>query len=112
MKIESKNCTLTESLKTHLNSCNQKLQTHFPDKIENVSIHLSIEKHLMIVNLSVILKGKILNFKNKDTDMYKSISDTFDKAIRHTRKLKEKEISKTKSSNIKFEEEVENEINL
>lgn len=87
VSIAGRHLEMTDAMKSHVEGQLEKVRHHF-DKVIDVDVVLSVEKHRHTAEVTVHANGVHIHGKETSTDMYVSIDTVVDKIDRQILKFK------------------------
>ncbi|HOJ67307.1 MAG TPA: ribosome-associated translation inhibitor RaiA [Candidatus Hydrogenedentes bacterium] len=87
--ITGRHMELTDALKSYIETGLKKIRTHF-DKVIDVEVVLSVEKHRHIAEINLHANGVRIHSREESSDMYASVDAVLDKLTRQVRKYKDR----------------------
>jgi putative sigma-54 modulation protein len=87
--VTGRHMEMTEALKTHIDGCIGKLETHF-DQVIDADVVLDVQKHRHIAEVNVHANGLRIHSRESSQDMYASLDAVMTKLEKQIRKYKER----------------------
>jgi putative sigma-54 modulation protein len=89
VSIAGRHLEMTDALKSHVEERLDKVRSHF-DKVIDVDVVLSVEKHRHIAEVTVHANGVRIHGKESSGDMYASVDTVVEKIDRQILKFKDR----------------------
>ncbi len=87
--VTARHMELTDAMRDHVSSGLQKVRHHF-DKVIDVDVILSVEKHRHLAEFNLHANGLRINAKEASGDLYTSIDAAVHKLERQVKKFKDR----------------------
>ena len=100
LKLTGNHVEITAAMREYVTTKISKITRHF-DHVIDVSVILSVEKHVQKAEANVHVKGKDIFVEADGDNMYASIDSLIDKLDRQVLKYKEKNLERRNQDSIK-----------
>lgn len=89
LTVTGRHMEMTDALKSHINGCIGKLESHF-DQVIDADVVLDVQKHRHIAEVNMHANGLRIHSRESSQDMYASLDAVMVKLEKQIRKYKER----------------------